>query len=83
MRKLPKMYSPVRVRFSSLRNGVGAGLGVIYDIDTMVERVVVRIKTACGWKWQIKDFSKLFEYDYYVEVDQEILDMYPHEVELV
>jgi len=70
----PKLYRPVTIKFSSLRNGVGGGLGVIFDIDTMVTRRAVRVLTDNGWKWQIKDLKILNTYDYYSAEDQYILD---------
>ena len=42
---LPPFRKAVLIKFSSLRNGVGSGLGVIFDIDTWVERVCYRVKT--------------------------------------
>lgn len=70
----PKLYRPILIRFSSLRNKVGAGLGVIFDCDEMVERVAMRVRVESGWKWQIKNLRNIQEYDYYVEEDQFILD---------
>ena len=70
----PKLYRPVRIRFSSLRNGVGAGLGVIFDIDTIVERVAMRVLCDTGWKWQIKNIATISEWDWPAETDQEILN---------
>jgi len=72
--RLPKLYRPVKIRFSSLRNGVGDGLGVIFDIDTMIERVVIRVLCEDGWKWQLKNLSDLYEWDDFAETDQEILN---------
>jgi len=72
--KLPKLYRPIKIRFSSLRSGIGGGLGVIFDIDTIVEHVVTRVLCEDGWKWQIKNFNKIIEWDYSVETDQEILN---------
>jgi len=70
----PKLYRPVTIKFSSLRNGVGGGLGVIFDIDTMVTRRAARVLINNGWKWQIKDLKILNTYDYYSAEDQYILD---------
>ena len=69
-----KLYRPVKIKFSSLRNGLGDSLGMIFDIDTYVERVAMRVACKDGWKWQIKDLSKLYEWDFYAETDQEILN---------
>ena len=57
-----------------MRNGVGGGLGVIFDIDTMVERVAMRVLCDGGWKWQIKNKASISEWDWGVETDQEILN---------
>lgn len=72
--KIPKLYRPVILRFSSLRNGVGAGLGVIFDIDTVVERPAMRVATPEGWKWQIPNYRKESDWDWPITTDQEILD---------
>ena len=74
MNKLPKLGRVIKIKFWSLRNGLGGGLGVIFDIDTQVERLCRRAKVDGGWKWQIKDAFKLSEYDYFVETDQDILN---------
>ena len=74
MNDLPKLYRPVNIRFSSLRNQVGASLGVIFDIDTIVERKAMRVKICGSWKWQIKDINKLIEWDWFAETDQLSLD---------
>lgn len=81
--KLPKLYRPVKLKFSSLRNGLGSGLGVIFDIDTIVERTAMRIRTKEGWKWQIKNIRKIIEWDYFVETDQFCLDEIGMDTELV
>ena len=72
--KLPKLYSPVKIKFSSLRNGIGDGGGVMFDIDTLVTRTVVRVLSEGGWKWQIANLYKIIEWDYFVAVDQESLN---------
>jgi len=74
MGNLPKLYRVVSIRFSSLRYGMGDGYGVIFDLDTMVDRIARRVLCEDGWKWQIKDINKLYEWDYFVDTDQEILD---------
>ena len=73
-KKLPKLYRVVEIEFSSLRNGLGSGLGVIFDIDTMVKRHVRRVLGPSGWCWQIKDLHQLREWDYFVDTDQEVLN---------
>lgn len=72
--KLPKLYRPIKIRFSSLRNGLGDNYGVIFDIDTMVEREAMRVLAEDGWKWQIKNIAKLSEWDWNVYADKECLD---------
>ena len=78
--KLPKLYRPVKVKFWSLRNGVGGGLGMIFDIDTEVERTIMRVMGADGWQWQIVGYSKLLEWDYFAETDQDTLNEYRDEI---
>jgi len=73
--KLPKLYRTVTLRFSSLRNGIGPGLGVIFDIDTMVERKAMRVlRMDRTWKWQICAKPWEWEYDYFIDTDQDILN---------
>lgn len=74
MKELPKLYRLVNLTFPSLRNGVGENLGVIFDIDTIVERQVRRVLCKNGWKWQIQNINELAEYDPYVDTDQVSLD---------
>jgi len=74
--KLPKLYRVVKIKFWSLRNGLGGGLGVIFDIDTEVERLARRVLCEYGWKWQIKDLLELSEWDYFAIQDQDILTEY-------
>jgi len=72
--KLPKLYRVVAIEFWSLRNGLGANLGVIFDIDTRVKRLARRVLCASGWVWQIKDLNTIWEWDYAALQDQEILN---------
>lgn len=74
--ELPKLYRPVTAKFWGLRNGIGAGMGVIFDIDTLVERRIMRVlsRPGSGWKWQIVNASRDREWDYFIESDQECLD---------
>jgi hypothetical protein len=71
---LPKFRETVKIKFWSLRPGLGANLGVIFDMDTQVEREAYRVRTDDDWKWQIKGLRQLKKYDYYAEEDQYILD---------
>jgi len=80
--ELPKLYAPVRIKFWSLRMGLGANFGVIFDIDSEVERKCRRVRCNAGWKWQIVDYAKLAEWDFYAEQDKEILDNWGSELEL-
>ncbi len=78
---LPKLYSPVIIEFDSLRNGLGEGMGVIFDIDTKVRRKCMRVLNRGSWVWQIVNYYDLLEWDYFAYTDQEILLMYGPEVE--
>ena len=78
---LPKLYRSVYIKFSSLRNGLGGGGGVIFDIDTKVIQKCRRVKTSDGWKWQLCSIDNLMEWDYMAETDQEVLDEYTDEIE--
>jgi hypothetical protein len=78
---LPKLYRSVYIKFSSLRNGLGCGGGVIFDIDTMVIQQCRRVKTIGGWKWQMCSVDNLMKWDYMAETDQEALDEYTDEIE--
>jgi hypothetical protein len=71
---MPKLYRPVKIKFWSLRNGLGENYGVIFDIDEEVERIARRVLCDEGWKWQIKDTKKLSKWDYFIETDQISLD---------
>ena len=57
MNKFPKLYAPVKIKFSSLRNGLGGNMGVIFDCDEMVERKVMRVRVPNGWKWRMMNIS--------------------------
>lgn len=78
---LPRLYAPTRIKFWSLRSGLGSNYGVIFDIDTEVERLCRRVRTTDGWKWQIVNFSDIEEWDYSIYADKEILDVYGSELE--
>ena len=72
------MYRVVRIRFWSLRNTLGPGYGVIFDVDTRVARKARRVRcdlgNGQGWKWQIPNLKKITEWDCFAETDQEVLD---------
>ena len=78
---LPKLHRSVYIKFSSLRNGIGSGLGVIFDIDAMVVQKCRRVRIKGGWKWQVCSIDNLIEWDYMAETDQEVLDEYTDEIE--
>lgn len=79
---LPKFRETVKIKFWSLRNGVGPNLGVINDIDTKVVRECYRVKTEDGWKWQIRALNILNKVDWYADEDQYILDDHGSEIEV-
>ena len=74
MKKLPKMYAPVDITFWSLRNGLGAGYGVVFDIDTKVTRKCRRVRTDNGWKWQLVRYYQDRDWDWTLETDKETLE---------
>ena len=78
---LPKLYRPIYIKFISLRNGVGGGGGVIFDIDTMVIQKCRRVRTLDGWKWQLCSIDNLMDCDYMAETDEEILNEYTDKIE--
>ena len=69
-----KLYRPIKATFSSLRPGLGDNYGVIFDLDKEVTRKVMRVIVPGGWKWQLLDTKALWLWDYFVEVDQDVLD---------
>ena len=81
MLTLPKMYAPTYITFSTLRIGIGENLGVIFDMDTMVERKCIRVAIKDGWKWQLVNYLKDRDWDWGLEQDMEILDEYGSDLE--
>lgn len=79
---LPPLRKTVKIKFWSLRMGLGAGFGVIFDVDTKVEREAYRVRTPSGWKWQIKGLRMISRYDASAETDQDIFDEYGSELEV-
>ena len=77
----PRLYKPVMIRFWSLRDGLGPGLGVVFDIDTEVERLCRRVLCEGGWKWQLVNYHRDIDWDWALEQDKEILDEYGSEIE--
>ena len=80
--KLPKLYRPVWIKFSALRNQLGENYGVVHDCDVDVIRKCRRVLTGCGWKWQIcGNIWAMSEWDFYVISDQLILDEHDESIE--
>ncbi len=72
---LPPYRKAVRIKFWSLRSGIGSMGGIIHDIDTQVERECYRVKDGDDWKWIIKGYNRLPLWDLMLaETDQECLD---------
>jgi len=71
---IPKLGRPINAKFMSLRNGIGASMGVIFGIDTEVKRKVRRVLCEGGWKFQIVNLHEIVGYDWSAETDQVILD---------
>ena len=69
-----KLRQIKKVRFWSLRNGIGSSGGVLFDCDTQVKRLCRVVRVADGLKWQIIKKKYQHEWDYYLEQDQECLD---------
>lgn len=80
--ELPKLYAPVNITFWGLRNSLGDGYGVIFDIDTEVSRKCRRVATPDGWQWQICGADKIAEWDGSVESDEISLNICPLDFEL-
>ncbi|HBC0358993.1 TPA: hypothetical protein I8X99_004716 [Citrobacter farmeri] len=72
---LPKLFRVIEVDLDVLRNGIGSGLGVIFDQDAVVKRKVRRVMHSGGWKWQIaRECPDQELWDYYLEQDRECLE---------
>ena len=50
-----KLYRPVYLAFSSLRDGVGYNLGIIHDCDVTVFRKAMRVIDNKEIRWQLLD----------------------------
>ena len=73
--KLPKLFRVFEVDLDVLRNGIGGGGGVIFDIDTVVKRKVRRVMHAGGWRWQlVREWLDQESWDYCLEQDRECLE---------
>lgn len=72
--ELPRMYRVIEVELDVVRNGIGSGGGVIYDIDKVVKRNIRRVRDTTGWRWQIVRQDKHQEvWDYFFQQDMESL----------
>ncbi|MBU9823148.1 hypothetical protein J1782_24975 [Rahnella sp. BCC 1045] len=73
--ELPRMYRVIEVELDVVRNGIGSGGGVIYDIDRLEKRNIRRVRDATGWKWQLVRRDKHQEvWDYFFHQDRESLN---------
>lgn len=74
--KLPKLFRVIEVDLDVLRNGIGSGGGVIFDLDAVVKRKVRRVKHSGGWKWQlVREYHGCqAHFDYCFEQDRECLE---------
>ncbi|ENI5446703.1 hypothetical protein ABZG18_003538 [Citrobacter freundii] len=73
--KLPKLFRVIEVDLDVLRNGIGGGGGVIFDIDAIVKRKVRRVMHSGGWKWQlVREWLDQESWDYCLEQDRECLE---------
>lgn len=73
--ELPRMYRAIEVELDVMRNGIGSGGGVIYDIDKVVKRNIRRVRDATGWRWQLVRKDKHQEvWDYFFDQDRESLN---------
>lgn len=73
--ELPRMYRAIEVELDVVRNGIGSGGGVIYDIDKVVKRNIRRVRDTTGWRWQLVRQDKHQEvWDYFFEQDRESLN---------
>lgn len=83
--KLPKLYRVIEVDLDVLRNGIGSGGGVIFDIDRLVKRKVRRVLHAGGWKWQLVQeyHGWQAQFDYCFEQDRECLERLNYDLGLL
>lgn len=82
--KLPKLFRVIEVDLDVLRNGIGAGGGVIFDMDAIVKRKVRRVKHDDGWKWQlVREWRDQEFWDYFFEQDRECLEQLNYDLGLL
>ncbi len=82
MMKLPKLYRVVKIRFSSLRMGLGYHGGAMFDCDEMVEQYARRVRASDGWKWQIKGLF-FRNWDAHGDIDEECLNENPTDFKII
>lgn len=75
-KKIPKLYSPTKIKFWGLRPVLGSNFGVILDSDIEVVRRCHRVLVENGWKWQIINYDDISFFDPFVASDKMVLDEY-------
>jgi len=71
----PTLGTISKIKFSSLRNAIGANGGVIFDTDSKVTYLCRVVRVPDGLKWQIVK-NKYQRDDCLIEYDQECLDQH-------
>jgi len=77
---LPKLYAPVKMKFSTLRSA-GGHFDMDVDVIRTCRRVLCLDSWSNGWKWQIVNYYQDRNWDCTLEQDKEILDNYGSELE--
>ena len=80
IKKLPKLYRVVTIKFWSLRMGIG-GCGGAEEYDIQVERKARRVLCDDGWKWQLIEDKNLSFFS--LCVDKDCLDDSVNEIEIL
>lgn len=84
LQKLPKLFRVIEVDLDVLRNGIGEGGGVIFDLDVTVKRKVRRVMHSSGWKWQlVREWNDQESWDYCFDQDKECLENLNYELGLM
>jgi hypothetical protein len=82
--ELPKLFRVIEVDLDVLRNGIGGGGGVIFDLDAVVKRKVRRVLHNGGWRWQmVREYPDQEMWDYCLEQDRESLELLNHDLGLM
>jgi len=68
-----KVRTIKKIKFWSLRPGIGTDLGFIFDEDTEVTRLCRLVLVESGLKWQLVK-NNYYKCSYYNEEDQECLN---------